>query len=195
MTVLKRSFNTQRYFTHVPCSTCLICSLIHKSVMNDTKTIMSAIGSATPDTNMDRTIVHEILESKLDPKEKEFKRVYLDVTATNGAGFETTGAVLRLVCFHVFSNKDILQHLRTEIANARAEEGDVMTLKVLEKLPYLTATLSRFPPTFSHPSDISEVSSSFYHNHSSLSLTLRALSSGRLAPQSRNSDANDTHCP
>ncbi|KAI0869644.1 trichodiene oxygenase [Hypoxylon argillaceum] len=112
-----------------------------KSVMNDTKTIMSAIGSATPDTNMDRTIVHEILESKLDPKEKEFKRVYLDVTATNGAGFETTGAVLRLVCFHVFSNTDILQHLRTEIANARAKEGDVMTLKVLEKLPYLTATL------------------------------------------------------
>jgi len=109
--------------------------------MKDTKDLMASITVPTPDNSVQRTIVHEILDSKLPPEDKSFQRVFEDVTPVSGAGFETTGGALRLICFHVFSNNSILRRLREEINGAEAEQPDVMGLKVLEKLPYLTATI------------------------------------------------------
>jgi cytochrome P450 len=109
--------------------------------MKDTKDLMASIAAPTPDSSVRRTIVHEILESKLPPEDKSFQRVFEDVTSVSGAGFETTGGTLRLICFHVFSNNSILRPLREEISGAEAEQAVVMGLKVLEKLPYLTGTI------------------------------------------------------
>lgn len=117
--------------------------------MQDTQDVMAGIknGSGAALRNGDsnsarRTIVYEILDSKLPPQDKAFQRVFEDVTSVSGAGFETTGSTLRVICFHVFSNPRILRHLREELKSAEAKcPDDVLLVKVLEKLPYLTATI------------------------------------------------------
>ncbi|KAH9906974.1 cytochrome P450 [Xylariomycetidae sp. FL2044] len=85
---------------------------------DDTKHLLrvAAAPSNQDEAQTPRTIVHEILDSKLPPEEKQFTRVHNDVVTITGAGFETTANVLRLVLFH-------------------------LDLTKLEQLPYLTATL------------------------------------------------------
>ncbi|GAW23198.1 hypothetical protein ANO14919_127490 [Xylariales sp. No.14919] len=83
-----------------------------------------------------RTIVNEILESKLPPSDKTVERIYEDVSTICNAAFETTASVLRSVLFHVFSNPGILQRLRDELESVETTE-----LKALEQLPYLTSIL------------------------------------------------------
>lgn len=61
-----------------------------------------------------------------------------------GAGFETTASVLRLILFHIFSNQQILQRLRGEIAtlNEASLSSDAkLEVKRLEQLPYLTSVI------------------------------------------------------
>lgn len=87
-------------------------------------------------TASERTIINEILESKLSASDKSAQRIYEDVSTICNAAFETTANVLRLVLFHVYNNPSILQRLRTELESVK--KGD---LKTLEQLPYLTAVL------------------------------------------------------
>ncbi|KAI1129791.1 cytochrome P450 [Nemania abortiva] len=103
--------------------------------MDDTKNFMKA--AASPDDDGPRTLVHEIMQSKLAPSDKSFKRVFEEVSTTTGAGFETTAAVLRNAAFHIYSNPRILQKLRAELAAAPDHD-----CKTLEKLPYLTAIIN-----------------------------------------------------
>ncbi|KAF2875491.1 trichodiene oxygenase [Massariosphaeria phaeospora] len=112
-----------------------------KETMQDTQNLMTAIASPTPNDKAPRTIVHEIMGSKLPPSEKTHDRIFQDVSTVSGAGFETTASALRLIFFHVFSNADILQRLRDELASAGASSSDQLDLKTLEQLPYLTAIL------------------------------------------------------
>ncbi|KAH6677237.1 trichodiene oxygenase, partial [Halenospora varia] len=107
----------------------------------DAKALMAAASSSTPDEKGPRTIVNGILESNLPPSEKTFTRVYDDVSTVGGAGFETTASVLRLIIFHVFSNPEIIQRLRDELASATAQSYDTVELGKLEQLPYLTPVL------------------------------------------------------
>lgn len=103
--------------------------------MNDTKSLMKAAESPDSDDGP-RTLVHEIVQSKLPPGEKTFKRVFDEVSTTTGAGFETTAAVLRIAGFHVYSNPEILQRLRTELSSVAD-----LDWKTLEQLPFLTAVI------------------------------------------------------
>ncbi|KAF4633285.1 hypothetical protein G7Y89_g4836 [Cudoniella acicularis] len=103
--------------------------------------LASAASSSAPDEKAPRTIVHEMLDSGLPPAEKTFARVFDDVATVTGAGFETTASVLRLIIFHVFSNPETLQRLRSELASATAQYSDPVELKTLEQLPYLTSVL------------------------------------------------------
>lgn len=109
--------------------------------MKDTKDIMATAGSAGTDKKGQRTIIQEILDSKLPPHDKTFQRVFEDVTSISGAGLETVGSTLRFIFFHVFSNNEVLQNLRAELDGARARSLDLAELKVLEQLPYLTSTI------------------------------------------------------
>lgn len=102
--------------------------------MNDTKKFMNAAVSV--DDDGPRTLVHEIMQSKLPPPEKTFQRVFDEVSTTTGAGFETTAAVIRLAAFHIYSEPTILQKLRAELASAPNHDWTT-----LEQLPYLTATI------------------------------------------------------
>lgn len=102
--------------------------------MKDIKNLMKA--AASPDDDSPRTLVHEIVQSKLPPAEKAFERIFEDISSTTGAGFETTAAVVRIAAFHIYSNPKLLERLRAELANAPDHN-----LKTLEQLPYLTATI------------------------------------------------------
>lgn len=62
------------------------------------------------------------MASKLPATEKTTERVFEDVSTLAAAGFETTGSVLRLVLFHVYSNPDILKRLRDEIASVAGHD-------------------------------------------------------------------------
>ncbi|GAP82404.1 putative cytochrome P450 [Rosellinia necatrix] len=101
---------------------------------NDTKHLMEAAASSTD--HGPRTLVHEIVQSKLPPSEKSLDRVFDEVSTTTGAGFETTAAVIRLATFHIYNDSDTLQRLRAELAAAPDHDW-----KTLEKLPFLTAII------------------------------------------------------
>jgi cytochrome P450 len=64
-----------------------------------------------------------------------------DVATVTGAGFEPTASVLRLIFYHLFSNAEMLQRLRTELKSATAQSSDTVDLRTLEQLPYLTSVL------------------------------------------------------
>lgn len=110
----------------------------------DTAQLLKAAASYNPDDDTPRTIVHEIYDSNLPPKDKTIKRVFADVVSVTGAGFETTASLLRLVIYNVFSNTDILTRLRaelTEVAARSSSPDGSIPLQALEQLPYLTAVL------------------------------------------------------
>lgn len=46
-----------------------------------------------------------------------------------------------MLFYHLFTNEEILELLREEIAEATANSTDSIQLKTLEQLPYLTAVL------------------------------------------------------
>lgn len=109
----------------------------------ETRRLLAAVAAAEDGP---KTVVHEILASKLPDSEKTFRRVFEDASTISGAGFETTASALRMMLFHVYSNPEILQRLRQELDSAAAKvngEGSrqVAPLKALEQLPYLTSVL------------------------------------------------------
>lgn len=86
-------------------------------------------------------MVHAIAHSNLPPAGKSFQRVKEEVATVTGAGFETTANVLRLILFHVFTNDNILQRLRSEVSSVLSSPNPIQ-LSALEQLPYLTAVLT-----------------------------------------------------
>ncbi|KAI1768599.1 cytochrome P450 [Hypoxylon sp. FL1150] len=111
-----------------------LCAPTRYISMNDTKNFMKA--AVSPDDDGPRTLVHEIMQSRLPAPERSFERIFEEMSTTTGAGFETTAAVIRIAAFHIYSDPKILQKLRTELAAAPDHDW-----KTLEKLPYLTATI------------------------------------------------------
>lgn len=85
-------------------------------------------------------MIHAIAYSDLPQADKTFERVLEEVMTVTGAAYETTASALRLILFHVYTNKEILQRLRKEIAALPGRPHD--NLKQLEQLPYLTAVLT-----------------------------------------------------
>ncbi|KAF2997728.1 hypothetical protein E8E14_001942 [Neopestalotiopsis sp. 37M] len=110
----------------------------------DTKNLLRIATAPSAEVEAPRTIVHEIVDSKLPQPEKAFTRVMDDVATITGAGFETTASALRLICYHVFSDSNILQQLRAELAstiNSESRNEDKVGLRTLEQLPYLTSVI------------------------------------------------------
>ena len=108
----------------------------------DTRDSMAAATSSSPTSKGQTTIVHEIIHSNLLPADKTFKRILGEVATITGAGYETTANTLRLILYHVYSNDDILQRLRKEIASISSQSPKPFVLRELEQLPYLTAVLT-----------------------------------------------------
>jgi cytochrome P450 len=108
------------------------CSAIHTASVN---------GTLDPDGP--RTIIHDILESDLQPTEKSFQRILEEVGTVTGAAFETTANSIRMTLFHINKNPTIRQRLRAELASCKQQDADMddIGLSELERLPYLTAVL------------------------------------------------------
>ncbi|KAI0120912.1 cytochrome P450 [Hypoxylon sp. NC0597] len=107
----------------------------------DTRDILAAATSSSLDNKAQSTMVHEIVHSSLPPAEKSLDHVLEEVATVTGAGFETTANTLRLILFHVYTNDEILQRLRKELASVSTGSSEPIALKDLEQLSYLTATL------------------------------------------------------
>lgn len=105
--------------------------------MKKTECLMSATASMSPwDKGQ-----HEILRDSQLLTKLSFQRVFEDVASVSGAGFETTGSVLRLLSFHVFSSPKLFKRLRRQLGSAGMSLSNAMKLKIQEQLPYLTATI------------------------------------------------------
>lgn len=59
----------------------------------------------------------------------------------SGAGFETLGSVLRLVCFHVFADPGIHQRLLQELNSSNVPGPGSAQLRTLSQLPFLHSTI------------------------------------------------------
>ena len=112
-------------------------NFLKQSEQDARDTLAAALASSSEDT-----MIHAIVNSNLSPADKTFDHVFEEVATVTGAGYETTANALRLIVYHVFSDKTILKRLRDEIASAAATAPDPIPLTTLEQLPYLTAVLT-----------------------------------------------------
>ncbi|KAF7959762.1 hypothetical protein EAE96_001371 [Botrytis aclada] len=97
----------------------------------------------TPESRklIDRTVFHELLESKLPPQEMERDRLRDEAFSLVTAGSSTTAYVLRGTSYHISANPDITQRLHEELKSAIPNPSKSLSLLELEKLPYLTAVI------------------------------------------------------
>ncbi|KUI67265.1 Trichodiene oxygenase [Cytospora mali] len=107
----------------------------------DTKDTLAGIVAPSPSEATQNTMAYDIVNSKLPPSEKTFDRIFEEIATVTGAAFETTASTIRLILFHVFSNKEILERLRAEVTTTTAKSPEPAQLQTLEQLPYLTAVL------------------------------------------------------
>lgn len=116
--------------------------LILKDIMELVKSIMASISDYKPGDSKPPTLVHAILQSDLPASEKTFERVNDYISTITGAAFETTAQVLRVTLYYIYSNRDILDQLRSELKAAGLDKGnEPLSWATLENLPYLTAVL------------------------------------------------------
>jgi cytochrome P450 len=83
------------------------------------------------------TIFHEIINSKLPPKEKELNRLSAEAILLVSAGTMTTTWAISVGIFHLLSAPPILQKLRAELEAAIPDPSKTAPLAKLESLPYL----------------------------------------------------------
>lgn len=88
-----------------------------------------------------RTVFHEMLNSKLPPHELTLDRLHHEAASILGGGIDTTKTALTVASFFVVSNSDIYQRLRQELAEAIPDVSSPPTLAQLEALPYLNAVV------------------------------------------------------
>jgi cytochrome P450 len=88
------------------------------------------------------TIFHELIEtSDLPPEEKTLQHLVDEGQSVVAAGQVTTTHYLNATAFHILANPDVLQKLKTELAEAMPD-GTVIPQQKLEQLPYLCAVIS-----------------------------------------------------
>lgn len=91
------------------------------------------------DLGMDKTIIHELLESDLPPEEKLHSRLWQEAQVVIGAGADTTATALTVTHFHVLDNPHVLKVLRAELKTAMPDKFAPAKLSIVEHLPYLVS--------------------------------------------------------
>jgi cytochrome P450 len=94
------------------------------------------------ETKAPRTLVGDILKSKLPATDKTHKRLSLETGTITAAAFETTAHTMRNLVYYVYTDATVLSKLRDELVKA-LNGRDISDLKLaeLEQLPYLTAVV------------------------------------------------------
>lgn len=90
----------------------------------------------------EKTIFHQILNSDLDPRERTSTRLIEEARTLIGAGTVTTAHTLTVASFHLLDNPEVLQKLLTELKSAFPDPSMPPSLPELERLPYLSAVVN-----------------------------------------------------
>ncbi|KAI1160687.1 cytochrome P450 [Nemania serpens] len=88
------------------------------------------------------TLFTAILESDLPPQELEIGRLQHEAIGLIGGAVETTSYALIVCSYHVLSNKDVLEKLRSELRTAIPRIQDTPDVDTLMRLPYLTSVIN-----------------------------------------------------
>ncbi|KAL7800573.1 cytochrome P450 [Trichoderma afarasin] len=87
------------------------------------------------------TIFHSIDRSALPKEEKTSLRLMQEGLTVLYAGGETGSRLLAHTIYHLLDNSEILAKVRKEILDAAGDSKDLPDVKVLESLPWLTASV------------------------------------------------------
>ncbi|KAK7973454.1 hypothetical protein PG988_007588 [Apiospora saccharicola] len=118
-----------------------------KVTMDYYSSLTAAVPGADIPGDTPRTIVHQILGAQIPAEEKSLRRVFEEVGTITRGGFETVANTVRMTLYHIYSNREVLHRLRSELADARVKNSNNhgsspdLSLGTLEKLPYLTVIL------------------------------------------------------
>lgn len=91
------------------------------------------------DLGIDKTIIHQLLESTLPPAEKTHARMWQEGQVVIGAGADTTANTLTVTHFYVLNNPEVRRKLVAELTTALPHKYAPVQLCVVEKLPYLVS--------------------------------------------------------
>ncbi|KAI0390583.1 trichodiene oxygenase [Xylariaceae sp. FL0594] len=114
-----------------------------KDMIRLTSDIQNSSINKTRAADAPHTLVNEILDSDLPPADKSFERLFDEVITVASAAFETTAHSIRVILYHVYSDRAILHRLREELLTliSTLPAGKSPKLSDLEQLHYLTAVL------------------------------------------------------
>jgi cytochrome P450 len=87
------------------------------------------------------TIFHEIRDGGLSAEEKEPSRLVAEAHVVLGAGTETTARTLAVTTFYLLRDREVGARLRRELEAVLREKDSVVSLPVLEALPFLVSLL------------------------------------------------------
>lgn len=85
------------------------------------------------------TVFHEFRDAKLDPMEKDPKRLTGEASVFMGAGTETTARTLAVGIYYLIKNESSGQTLREELRCLMKINDTRVSLPQLEALPYLVS--------------------------------------------------------
>lgn len=88
-----------------------------------------------------RTIFHEILNSKLSAYDKSSDRLWQEGEVVVAAGTITTAWALGVSTYFTLATPSILSKLKAELESAIPDPGATLNLVTLESLPYLTGVV------------------------------------------------------
>ncbi|KAJ5702274.1 benzoate 4-monooxygenase cytochrome P450 [Penicillium malachiteum] len=88
-----------------------------------------------------RTVIHELLNSKLPPQELRRDRIRDEAFSLVSAGSGTTAFVTRNTAYHIAANPEVRKRLHKELVTAIPDINQPHSLVTLEQLPYLTAVI------------------------------------------------------
>ncbi|PGH03869.1 hypothetical protein GX51_03857 [Blastomyces parvus] len=88
-----------------------------------------------------RTLIHELLESKLPASELKRDRIRDEAFNMVIVGSGTTAHTLRGTAYHIAANQTIRQRLYNELKEAIPDPSDPPSVQKLEQLPYLSAVV------------------------------------------------------
>ncbi|KAF2468983.1 putative cytochrome P450 [Lindgomyces ingoldianus] len=113
---------------------------------NDLLSQARAVVEQKEQTKETPTVLNAIYTSTTLPAEqKSFTRIWEECVTIIGAGTETTGNTLSVLTYYVIANPSIQYKLKKELEMAAADSGTppdgLLTIRTLEPLPYLKATM------------------------------------------------------
>lgn len=128
-----------------------------KQPVQEIKTQIKKIMNGENDANKNvsqRTVFHEMLNSRLPPHELVLERLHHEAASILGGGIDTTKTALTVASFFVLDNPEVHRRLRQELTAAIPDlSSKPLKLSELEALPYLNAVVQEGNPVppFSKP--------------------------------------------